>query len=128
MDPAVRTRVRIRAGNRCEYCGLKQEREPFYRFHIEHIVARQHDGTDEFDNLALACYYCNGHKGTNLSGIDPTTRQIVPLFNPRTDRWDEHFAVRDAIVCGLSPIGRATIRLLKMNAPERLELRVERHS
>jgi hypothetical protein len=76
-------------------------------------------------NLALACFYCNVHKGTNLATVDPTTAQIVPLFNPRLDRWDEHFVRRGVLIVGLSAIGRATVQLLKMNATERLELRLE---
>jgi HNH endonuclease len=125
MDPDVRSRVRTRAGDRCEYCGLDQDREPFYRFHIEHIVAKQHGGAHDLKNLALACFYCNVHKGTNLATVDPTTAQIVPLFNPRLDRWDEHFVRRGVLIVGLSAIGRATVQLLKMNATERLELRLE---
>jgi 5-methylcytosine-specific restriction endonuclease McrA len=123
MDPDLRSRVRVRAGDRCEYCGLHQDREPYYRFHIEHIVARQHGGSDAFENLALACFFCNVHKGTNLTAIDPVGGQIVPLFNPRRDRWDEHFTRRDAMILAISAIGRATVQLLKMNEPERLELR-----
>lgn len=70
MDAATVQLVRQRAGNRCEYCLLPQEFSGL-RFHVEHIVARQHRGTDDADNLALACPECNCHKGTNLSGVDP---------------------------------------------------------
>ena len=63
MDAATRAFVRQRAGNCCEYCGLPQESEAFFTFHIEHIVARQHGGGDGAENLALACYHCNLHKG-----------------------------------------------------------------
>ena len=71
IDAATRRLVRERAGNRCEYCGLLQAHLTFSVFHIEHIIARQHGGSDDPDNLALACYHCNWHKGTNLTGIDP---------------------------------------------------------
>ncbi|HSS19497.1 MAG TPA: hypothetical protein VLL54_05435 [Pyrinomonadaceae bacterium] len=43
------------------------------------------------DNLALACIDCNLHKGPNLTGIDPNTGVITPLFHPRRDAWVEHF-------------------------------------
>jgi 5-methylcytosine-specific restriction endonuclease McrA len=125
MDADLRSRVRVRAGDRCEYCGLHQDREPYYRFHIEHIVARQHGGSDALENLALACFSCNVDKGTNLTAIDPVGGQIVPVFNPRLDRWDEHFALRNTMITGLTAIGRATVQLLKMNAPERVELRYD---
>lgn len=70
IDAATRQFVRERAGERCEYCGLPQQAVGL-RFHIEHVVARQHDGSDSPANLALACDRCNRHKGPNLSGIDP---------------------------------------------------------
>jgi hypothetical protein len=92
-------------------------------FPIEHIVARQHGGLDEVANLALACHHCNLHKGTNLSAVDPLSRQIVPLFNPRFDSWNEHFEIRGAMIEGKTPLGRATVRLLQMNASSRQELR-----
>jgi 5-methylcytosine-specific restriction endonuclease McrA len=70
MDEATRRLVWQRAGDRCEYCGMHQNHDLFFRFHIEHIVAKQHGGSDESSNLALACHHCNEHKGPNLSGID----------------------------------------------------------
>jgi hypothetical protein len=125
MDAATRKRVRLRAGDVCEYCGLSQDAVPFATFHIEHIIPDQHGGSDELSNLALACNHCNLHKGPNLSGIDPETGQIVPLFNPRKDGWHEHFELRGLMVVGLTPTGRATARVLAMNTLERLDLRAE---
>ena len=91
---ALRDLVRSRAANRCEYCRLHQEDDSFFQFHVEHVVARQHGGTTEESNLALSCHHCNLHKGPNLTGIDPETGAIVPLFNPRTRQWHDHFACR----------------------------------
>ena len=122
MDAAVRELVRRRAGNRCEYCRLRQEHTP-YVLQIEHIVARKHDGGDELSNLALACDRCNLHKGSDLSGIDPETKQIVGLFNPRTESWHEHFILQEVEILGRSASGRATVRVLKMNSPRRLRVR-----
>lgn len=82
MDAAQRNFVRQRAGNRCEYCRLLQQHADFVAFHIEHIVAKQHGGTDDSANLALACSRCNRTKGPNLSRVDPTTGQMVRLFHP----------------------------------------------
>ena len=91
MDATVRASVRARAAEYCEYCQRSQRDSPVAPFQIEHIVARKHGGTDSLDNLALACIDCNLHKGTDLTGIDPESQQVVQLFNPRRDRWVDHF-------------------------------------
>ena len=96
---------------------------PSLRFHVEHIKARQHGGSDDPNNLALACGHCNRHKGPNLTGIDPETDQIVPLFNPRQDSRSEHFALDGIFFVGLTPTGRATVHVLAMNSEEQLRRR-----
>jgi hypothetical protein len=123
VDIALRRLVVARAGNRCEYCHIHQDVESFFRFHIEHIIARQHGGSSDGSNLALACYHCNLHKGPNLSAIDPESGQIVTLFHPRKDRWDEQFEIREWKVIGRTAVGRATAILLAMNYLPRIELR-----
>jgi 5-methylcytosine-specific restriction endonuclease McrA len=122
MNAAIRERVRRRARNRCEYCQLRQEDSPLAALHVEHIVPRSHDGTDDLDNLALACIDCNLHKGTNLAGIDPQSRLVSRLFHPRRQRWDEHFKWQGIYIVGKTTIGRTTIRVLKMNSDEQLAL------
>ena len=124
MDAGTRRLVRERAGERCEYCTLHQRHSELLH-HIEHVVAKQHGGLDDADNLALACHRCNLHKGPNLTGIDPVTDEVVPLFHPRRDRWVDYFAFQDAHIEGLSASGRATIEVLAMNDARRLELRRE---
>jgi hypothetical protein len=125
IDAATRQQVRSRAGNHCEYCGLSQEADRFFRFHIEHVIPKQHGGTDELRNLALACHHCNRHKGPNLAGIDPDTGQMVALFDPRTQQWEDHFESRGEWIAGRTPVGRATVRVLAMNADEQRDLRAE---
>jgi hypothetical protein len=122
MDAATVQSVRQRAGNRCEYCHLPQEFSGL-RFHVEHIVARQHRGTDDADNLALACPECNCHKGTNLTGVDPDTGKVTPLFHPRRDRWADHFKIVDGGIVGKTAAGRTTTWLLEMNSSERQRMR-----
>ncbi|MBM3890146.1 MAG: HNH endonuclease [Verrucomicrobia bacterium] len=122
MDPATNQLVRERAGNRCEYCRLPQAFSDL-RFHVEHVIARQHGGSDLPNNLALACPECNYQKGTNLTGLDPDTGQVTPLFNPRHDHWAEHFSIEDGVVTGKTPMGRTTAWLLEMNRGDRLRLR-----
>jgi hypothetical protein len=122
MDAELRQFVRLRAGNRCEYCRLPQHAIDGV-LQIEHIIARQHGGTDEPSNLALACDQCNLHKGPNLSAIDPESSQIVQLFDPRRQMWDEHFYFLSAEIAGRTTAGRATARLLNMNSRVRVKLR-----
>ena len=125
MSQALRRSVRERAGGRCEYCGLPDCLPPIEPFHLEHIVARQHQGPTTLENLAWACHRCNRHKGPNLTGLDPDTHALVPLFHPRRDQWREHFVFDGVRVRGLTPTGRATAWLLQMNNERRLERRAE---
>jgi hypothetical protein len=120
----ARTLVRLRAGDRCEYCLLRQEHNHLTH-HVEHIVAKQHGGSDEPSNLALACHRCNLRKGPNLTGIDPITNTVVALFHPRQDQWRDHFVIRGARIEGTTPIGRATVTVLAINDARRLDLRQE---
>ena len=122
MDETVRSLVRERAGNRCEYCRLPQ-RAVDGRFQVEHIIARQHTIDDSLGNLALACDRCNLFKGPNLSSIDPDTGEIVRLFHTRQDQWSVHFEIRGDRIIGLTSSGRATVQLLQFNAKRRVELR-----
>ena len=123
MDAGLRSLVRQRAGNCCEYCGIRQEHVPFPLFHIEHIIPRVHGGGDTLENLALACIDCNLHEGTNLAGIDPQTQVVTELFHPRRQRWDDHFVWRGIHLAGKTGVGRATNRVLHMNSEDQLSLR-----
>lgn len=125
MKEAIRNAVRRRAQNRCEYCGLHQSDAPFLKHQIEHVIPRQHRGSDDMSNLALACYRCNKHKGPNLTSFDPRTAKIVRLFNPRTQRWRDHFIIRGVLILGRTATGRATVELLQINADKRQSLRRE---
>ena len=104
---------------------MPQAATPLIPFHVEHIVSKQHGGTDDPSGLALACDRCNAYKGPNLTSVDPDTRTLAALFNPRRDVWSDHFVVRGGEILGLTPTGRATVRLLNRNAPRRVELRKE---
>ncbi len=125
MDAQTRKLVRRRAGRRCEYCLLPEYAEPYFSFHLDHIVARQHGGDDLPTNLCWSCSRCNRRKGTNLASIDSETGQQADLFNPRQQAWHDHFTVHAARIVGTTPIGRATVSLLDMNVCHRLRLRAE---
>lgn len=119
----TKTLVREQAGNRCEYCQLHQDDSPLSPLHIEHIIPRKHGGSDELDNLALACIDCNLHKGPNLTGIDPQTNEVTELFHPRRQRWSAHFVWDGISIVGQTAIGRTTVRVLDMNSDDQLALR-----
>lgn len=91
---------------------------------MEHILPKKHGGSDGLANLALACIDCNLYKGANLTGIDPETGNIVELFNPRSQQWSAHFAWRGYQIQGLSATGRVTIRVLDINAEDRVRVRL----
>ena len=124
MDAPQRREVIAHARHRCEYCRLHQPHQPLVSFHVEHITARQHGGGDTPENLALACHRCNLRKGTNLTGLDPETGVLTRLFHPCQDSWPEHFDLRDGQIAGLTAIGRTTASLLRMNTPDRIDLRL----
>jgi len=111
-----------RARARCEYCELPSAFHPA-PFQIDHIIARQHGGTTELDNLALACIHCNRFKGPNIAGLDPDNGQVTRLFHPRRDNWTEHFVWNGPELKALTPVGRVTIIVLLINDPEMIALR-----
>jgi 5-methylcytosine-specific restriction endonuclease McrA len=80
IDAATRRLVRNRAQDACEYCRLAQENSPLASLQIEHILPTKHGGTDDADNLALACIDCNLSKGSNIAGIDPATGVLTELL------------------------------------------------
>lgn len=122
MEATLHNQVRRRAGDRCEYCLMPQSAHVL-TFPVDHVIARQHGGDTELDNLALSCVRCNSHKGPNIAGLDPVTGQLTALFHPRKDVWSEHFRWAGAYLLGLTPAGRATIELLTINHPNYVALR-----
>jgi hypothetical protein len=115
---ALRELVARRARHRCGYC-LTQEAVVGTPMQIEHIVPESLGGPTEEDNLWLACALCNVHKGDRVVAVDPTTGEVVRLFNPRTQRWADHFAWSAAgdWIVGRTPAGRATASALHLNRP-----------
>jgi hypothetical protein len=121
--PAVlRRAVAERAQRRCEYCGVPDS-ATFLPHEPDHVIAIQHGGETTFENLAYACFECNRLKGPNLSSLDPDTRSVATLYNPRIERWIEHFRWDGATIAGLTATGRATAALLRFNLEERVRFR-----
>ncbi|MBX0328682.1 HNH endonuclease [Oscillochloris sp. ZM17-4] len=119
VPAALRRLVIARAAGRCEYCQFPQQ-AAFLSFEIEHIISEKHDGPTVAENLALACPYCNDHKGTDLGSLDPETDILTPFFHPRRQEWPAHFRIEGALIIPLTPEGRVTVKILRFNDPDRL--------
>jgi hypothetical protein len=122
MAKSRRQKVIERSADCCEYCQLPQQLD-IQPFQLDHIRAQKHDGPTSLSNLAWSCLPCNSYKGSDASAYDPDTDQLVPLFNPRTQRWDEHFEWNGPKLVGKTAVGRATIVLLRINNADRVEHR-----
>ena len=123
--PAALGRVVVRrAGNRCEYCGLSQAGQEA-QFHVDHVEPVASGGPTVAENLALACVSCSLRKGARVELVDPKTGTLAAIFNPRRQRWGDHFEWRGSRVFGRTPVGRATVAGLKLNRPVALAIRAE---
>jgi 5-methylcytosine-specific restriction endonuclease McrA len=112
----IRQIIRERAKYICEYCH-SSERLSANRFTIDHVIPKSLGGSDETNNLALACRRCNERRYNFVAGFDPDTQEIVPLFNPRRQKWEDHFvwSGQGVVIEGITPIGRATCFRLDLN-------------
>jgi len=117
----LRRLVSERAERLCEYC-LIHEDDTFFGCQIEHVIAEKHGGATVSENLAFACVFCNSYKGTDIASLSPLTGQLIRLFNPRNDRWADHFRLiaNEMRIEGITEVGQTTVRLLQMNHPDRL--------
>jgi HNH endonuclease len=100
------------------------ERYSRFSHQVDHVVPPRHGGSNDLDNLAWSCFYCNNNKGTDLGTFDPQTKRRAWLFNPREMRWNDHFEIdTKGLFSGKTSEGRATIYLLDMNNAKRVEIR-----
>lgn len=116
IPDSLRRAVAEQAGYRCGYCQTAQSYSGV-QLHIEHIIALAAGGLTTESNLWLACALCNGYKGARTHGLDPITTEVVPLFNPRTQNWFDHFVWSEdgSLIIGQTPCGRATVATLQLN-------------
>lgn len=122
IPATLRREVGERAHSRCEYCGVPEDarlapHEP------DHVIGEQHGGATTLDNLALACFRCNRFKGPNIATHDPRDGELVPLYHPRHDHWTDHFRLEGALILPLTPVGRGTTALLRLNDEQRILFR-----
>lgn len=108
-----------RANGLCEYC-LIHEADPWLGCQVDHVISEKHRGQTSAENLAYACVYCNRRKGTDLGSIAESTGNLVRFFNPRVDRWSEHFCIEGAFIEPLTEIGEVTIQIFDINSVGRL--------
>jgi len=97
ISPEIRQIVASRAGFVCEYCLIAEE-DSYFRHQIEHIISRKHGGSSELEDLALACVFCNRYKGSDIASLTLETDELVRFYNPRVDRWREHFRFNGVII------------------------------
>lgn len=124
ISKALKQAVAGRAKGCCEYC-LSQAMFATQSFAVDHIYPTSFGGVTELENLALSCAGCNGYKSNKTHAIDPVSREDVLIFHPRKQSWGEHFSWSDDFqeVIGLTPTGRATVKLLRLNREPLLNLR-----
>ena len=115
----LRQQVTERANNCCEYCRVSQE-DIFFRFELDPIIAEEHGSVSVENNLGLSCPECNAGKGSDISALDFETGKFTPLYNPRQQRWADHFRLNDAKIEPLTPEGRVTVFLLRLNHLDRI--------
>jgi hypothetical protein len=116
--------VAERAVYRCEYCQAPEIVFNF-PFEVEHILPQSRGGSDDLDNLALACHACNLFKSDFETGPDGASHAEVTLFHPRRDVWEQHFGIdtERAEIFGITPVGRATVARLQMNRSRHITAR-----
>lgn len=123
IPESLRRQVREHTRGNCAYC-LINERYMLKMPDVDHIRAEKHGGMTMPDNLCLSCFECNRQKGSDLSSVDPVTDEVISLFHPRRDVWNEHFQwMSDGRVEGITAKGRVTVRLLDFNNQERVAIR-----
>ncbi|MFP4438459.1 MAG: HNH endonuclease [Chloroflexaceae bacterium] len=116
VPEAVQARVRALAAHRCGYC-LSRQQFVLGLLEIEHIIPTARGGTDDEENLWLACRLCNMYKGAQTHARDPVTNRRIRLFNPRRQRWSRHFTWSEdgTRIIGRTICGRATVIALQLN-------------
>ncbi len=118
IGAALRRAVIGRAESVCEYC-LIHEDDTFFGCHVDHVISEKHGGLTQADDLALACTFCNLHKGSDIASLS-SAGVLTRFFNPRTDGWAQHFALADLVIEPLTAIGEVTARIFQFNSGDRI--------
>ena len=124
ISDELKNKVRQTARNRCGFC-LTPQAIVSMLLEIEHLHPIAEGGTDDEENLWLACRNCNGFKHAKTHAIDPQTNIESPLFNPRRQIWSEHFKFNETKteIIGKTACGRATVAALRLNFEQAVNAR-----
>jgi HNH endonuclease len=124
ISEATQEQVRQRANYLCEYCHASEQWQ-YVRFTVDHVIPLSKGGLNSIDNLALACFHCNRQKSDKIAAIDQQSGSELPLFNPRSDSWQEHFiwSANGLSIIGLTATGRATVAALALNRERIIKIR-----
>lgn len=119
----LRRQIKEAANNCCEYCCVPSA-VAFASYHIDHIISEKQGGKTAFSNLALACRLCNLSKGSSIAAFHEFSEALIRLFNPRKDRWVQHFRMTDSgRIVARTEIGQGTIKVLNLNDLQRVDVR-----
>lgn len=119
ISAELRRLVVARAEGLCEYCLIAEE-DSFYGCEIDHIISEKHGGPTQEGNLAYACVFCNQAKGSDVGSVHWESGEFVRFFDPRGDRWGDHFVLTGSRIEGRTTVGAVTARILGFNTVERL--------
>lgn len=119
VSAELRRRISERADRLCEYC-LVHEDETFFGCQVDHVISEKHGSETVPDNLSFACAFCNRSKGTDIGSLSRRNRKLTRFFNPRSDRWADHFRLDAATILPLTEIGEVTATILGFNSVDRI--------
>jgi hypothetical protein len=119
IPQSTRKLIVSRAHLLCEYC-LLHESQSYIGFELDHIISIKHGGDNELDNLAYACMYCNQNKGTDIGTMLLPSDAFQRFYNPRKDKWSDHFEFSNTLILPKTNIGEGTIKILQLNNVDRL--------
>ncbi len=124
LSDFIKRQVRRRAGYLCEYCHASEQWQ-YVQFTVDHVVPLDLEGSDDLENLALACFHCNRRKWNRIRGVDPESGGEVALFDPRSSQWADHFtwASDELTIVGLTSVGKATVAALDLNRQRIVNIR-----
>lgn len=113
--------VKDRASEVCEYCCIP-ESSSMVVFQFDHIISEKLGGFTNEINLAYSCPDCNRFKGSNISSYTGSPPKNTPLYNPRSDHWNDHFFyTEDGNLHAKSVTGEGTIFVLGINLTDRIK-------
>jgi hypothetical protein len=119
INDKLRFFVGKRANLTCEYCKVHQN-DLIFGCHIDHIIRIKHGGKTIVNNLAFSCFNCNSNKGSDIGSILQNSTRFIRFFNPRKDKWIQHFKYENGVIVPLTNIAEVTSNILQFNTADRI--------